>query len=169
VNGAKLSMGDMHFSQGDGEISFCGAIEMAGWLHLKINVIKQGVPSYAIRNPIFRTSHLEPHYSRFLTFEGISVTKEGEQKYLDASEAYRNACRNAIAYLKKFGWTGEQIYLMLSVIPCEGRIAGIVDVPNACATISIPLDVFTDTDLEPHLDAVVPRKDRGQVPIAKPL
>lgn len=27
VNGAKLSIGDIHFSQGDGEISFCGAIE----------------------------------------------------------------------------------------------------------------------------------------------
>jgi formamidase len=28
VDGAKLSLGDIHFSQGDGEISFCGAIEM---------------------------------------------------------------------------------------------------------------------------------------------
>ena len=28
VKGAKLSLGDIHFSQGDGEISFCGAIEM---------------------------------------------------------------------------------------------------------------------------------------------
>ena len=28
VKGAKLSLGDLHFSQGDGEISFCGAIEM---------------------------------------------------------------------------------------------------------------------------------------------
>ena len=33
VKGAGLSMGDLHFSQGDGEITFCGAIEMAGWLH----------------------------------------------------------------------------------------------------------------------------------------
>ena len=32
VPGAGLSMGDLHFSQGDGEITFCGAIEMAGWL-----------------------------------------------------------------------------------------------------------------------------------------
>jgi formamidase len=28
VAGAKFSVGDLHFSQGDGEISFCGAIEM---------------------------------------------------------------------------------------------------------------------------------------------
>ena len=30
VNGGGLSVGDLHFSQGDGEITFCGAIEMAG-------------------------------------------------------------------------------------------------------------------------------------------
>jgi len=35
VEGANLSMGDMHFSQGDGEVSFCGAIEMSGFLHLR--------------------------------------------------------------------------------------------------------------------------------------
>ena len=38
VPGANLSMGDMHFSQGDGEVSFCGAIEMRGWLDLKCTV-----------------------------------------------------------------------------------------------------------------------------------
>ncbi|KAF8748387.1 hypothetical protein HU200_012923 [Digitaria exilis] len=35
VEGANLSTGDMHFSQGDGEISLCGAIEMSGFLELK--------------------------------------------------------------------------------------------------------------------------------------
>jgi hypothetical protein len=35
VEGANLSMGDMHFSQGDGEVSFCGAIEMSGFLEIK--------------------------------------------------------------------------------------------------------------------------------------
>lgn len=35
VKGAKFSVGDLHFSQGDGEISFCGAIEIAGIITLK--------------------------------------------------------------------------------------------------------------------------------------
>jgi formamidase len=35
-----VSMGDMHMSQGNGEVSFCGAIEMAGFLDLKCTVIK---------------------------------------------------------------------------------------------------------------------------------
>ncbi len=30
-----MPTGDMHFSQGDGEVSFCGAIEMSGFLELK--------------------------------------------------------------------------------------------------------------------------------------
>ena len=38
VPGAGLSMGDLHFSQGDGEITFCGAIEMPGWIHLKVEL-----------------------------------------------------------------------------------------------------------------------------------
>jgi len=40
VPGGTLSMGNMHMSQGDGEVSFCGAIEMAGFLDLKCTVIK---------------------------------------------------------------------------------------------------------------------------------
>ena len=30
-------------SQGDGEVSFCGAIEMSGFLELKLSVIKGGM------------------------------------------------------------------------------------------------------------------------------
>jgi formamidase len=43
VPGANLSMGDMHFSQGDGEVSFCGAIEMSGFLEIRTTVIKGGM------------------------------------------------------------------------------------------------------------------------------
>jgi len=55
---------------------------------------------------------------------------------------------NCIEYLKKFGYTGEQAYMLLSCVPIEGRISSIVDIPNACATLSLPLDVFT-IDLKP--------------------
>ena len=36
--------GDMHFSQGDGEVSFCGAIEMSGFLELKYAFASRAVP-----------------------------------------------------------------------------------------------------------------------------
>jgi hypothetical protein len=76
-------MGDLHFSQGDGEITFCGAIEMAGWLHIKVDVIKDGVSKYGIKNPVFKPSPMTPNYKDYLIFEGISVDEAGKQHYLD--------------------------------------------------------------------------------------
>jgi formamidase len=80
---------------------------MAGWIDLKCDIIKGGINTYAAENPIFAPGNFGPHHTDYLIFQGISVTKEGEQKYLDATLAYQNACLNAIAYLKKFGYTGE--------------------------------------------------------------
>src|SRR5260221_6592970 len=79
VPGGGLSMGDIHFSQGDGEITFCGAIEMAGYLDLTVQVIKEGVATYGIRKPVFQSSPLEPRYSSHLIFEGTSVGEAGTQ------------------------------------------------------------------------------------------
>jgi formamidase len=143
VSGGNLSMGDIHFSQGDGEISFCGAIEMAGYLDLHVDIIKGGMAKYAMVNPIFKPGPVEPRYSEYLVFEGISVDEfTGEQYYLDPHVAYRRACLNAVEYLKKFGFTGEQAYLLLSCAPVEGRISGVVDIPNACCTLAIPTGIF---------------------------
>lgn len=147
--GGGLSMGDIHFSQGDGEITFCGAIEMAGYLDIRVNLIKNGMAMYGIKNPIFRPSPLEPNYSSFLIFEGISVDEAGKQYYLDVHVAYRQACLNAIEYLKKFGFTGAQAYAILGTAPVEGRISGIVDIPNACATLALPTEIFS-FDIKPN-------------------
>ncbi|GAA0301284.1 formamidase [Rhodovulum strictum] len=148
VDGAGLSMGDLHFSQGDGEITFCGAIEMAGWLHLKVDLIKDGVAKYGIRNPIFKPSPIAPKYDDYLIFEGISVDEQGKQHYLDVHIAYRQACLNAIEYLKKFGYTGAQAYAILGTAPVQGHISGVVDIPNACATLWLPTDIFA-FDIKP--------------------
>lgn len=42
----------------------------------------------------------------------------------------------------------SQIYLLLSCCPCEGRLSGIVDVPNAVCTLAIPTAIF-DRDVRP--------------------
>jgi formamidase len=142
-------MGDIHFSQGDGEITFCGAIEMAGWIDIGVDIIKGGVAKYGIINPVFKPSPVDPHFDDYLIFEGISVDEHtGEQYYLDAHVAYRRACLNAIEYLKKFGFSGEQAYMILGTAPVEGRISGIVDIPNVCATLAIPTGIF-DFDINP--------------------
>jgi formamidase len=150
VKGGGLSMGDIHWSQGDGEITFCGAIEMAGWIDIGVDLIKDGIKKYGITNPIFKPSLTAPHFSEYLIFEGISVDEmTGKQHYLDAHIAYRRACLNAIEYLKKFGYSGEQAYMIIGTAPCEGRISGIVDIPNACCTLAIPTAIF-DFDICPN-------------------
>ncbi len=169
VPGAGLSMGDLHFSQGDGEITFCGAIEMAGWLHLKVEVIKDGMRKYGIKNPIFKPSPIVPTYNNHLIFEGISVDEHGGQHYLDVTVAYRQACLNAIEYLKKFGYSGAQAYSILGTAPVQGHVSGVVDIPNACATLWLPTDIF-DFDINPNADGPIKHIDGSiQMPLAPDL
>ncbi|KAB1504091.1 acetamidase/formamidase family protein [Corynebacterium sp. 320] len=149
VDGANFSVGDLHFSQGDGEITFCGGIEMSGYIDLHVDIIKDGMAKYNVtENAIFMPGNLEPQHSQWLAFSGTSVTLDGEQRYLDSHLAYQRACLHAIEYLTTFGWTPEQAYLLLGAAPIEGRFSGVVDIPNACATVYLPVDIFS-IDIRP--------------------
>ncbi len=149
VPGANLSMGDLHFSQGDGEITFCGAIEMGGFIDLHVDVIKGGMETYGVgENAIFLPGNTDPLYSEWLAFSGTSVTLDGEQRYLDSHLSYQRACLHAIDYLTKFGYSPEQAYMILGAAPIEGRLSGVVDIPNSCATVYIPTAIF-DFDVRP--------------------
>ena len=165
VKDAGLSVGDLHFSQGDGEITFCGAIEMAGWIHLRVKLIKDGMAKYGIKNPIFKPSKIAPRYDDYLIFEGISVDEQGKQHYLDVHIAYRQACLNAIEYLTKFGYSRSQAYSLLGCAPAQGHISGVVDVPNACATLWLPTDIF-DFDIKPGADGPTKQVDGKELPLA---
>lgn len=81
VNGAKFSVGDLHFSQGDGEISFCGAIEMSGVVTINFKIMKNGMADLGMKSPLYIPGPVEPHYGpgRYLTFEGFSVDEHGKQ------------------------------------------------------------------------------------------
>lgn len=142
VPGANLSVGDLHFSQGDGELSFCGAIEMvsaplcghcekqtlpavrrliallvqAGIISFKCSVIKDGIKKFALKQPIFLPSPVDPMYAQQIVFEGISVGKsdqissiwncltiiaadihgDGKQYSMDATVAYKQAALNCM-------------------------------------------------------------------------
>jgi formamidase len=136
---------------------------MSGFLVLKCDIIRGGMAKYLTPmgpsklhvHPIFEIGPIEPRFSEWLVFEGISVDEHGVQHFLDASIAYKRATLNAIDYLAKFGFTREQAYLLLSACPCEGRISGIVDIPNAVATLALPLAIF-DVDIRPQRDTGVP-------------
>ncbi|MFV0463669.1 MAG: formamidase [Nostocoides sp.] len=149
VDGANLSMGDLHFSQGDGEITFCGAIEMGGFIDLRVDVIPGGMDTYGVsENAIFMPGRHGPVYSEWLAFSGTSVTLDGEQRYLDSHLSYQRACLHAIDYLTTFGWTPEQAYMILGAAPIEGRLSGVVDIPNSCSTVYLPTEIF-DIDVRP--------------------
>jgi formamidase len=160
VPGAKFSGGDLHFSQGDGEITFCGAIEIGGYIDFGVDLIKGGMNKYNVTtNPIFFPGPVEPRYSTFLSFVGMSVEND-KQHYMDATVAYRRACLNAIEYLRTWGYSGEQAYLLLGSAPVEGRISGIVDIPNAICTLYLPTEIF-DFDVKPNAPGPVVA-DRGR-------
>ena len=160
VPGANLSVGDLHFSQGDGEITFCGAIEMGGFIDLHVDLIKGGMQTYGVsENAVFLPGNVEPRYDRWLAFSGTSVTLDDEQRYLDSDLAYQRACLHAIDYLTKFGYSPEQVYLLLGSAPIEGRLSGVVDIPNSCATVYIPTGIF-DFPVEPSASGPV-RIDPG--------
>ncbi|KAK0713782.1 Acetamidase/Formamidase [Lasiosphaeria miniovina] len=150
VAGAKFSVGDLHFSQGDGEISFCGAIEMAGIITINFKVIKNGMAALGLKSPIYIPGLVEPQFGpgRYIYFEGFSVDQHGKQHYMDVTVAYRQTSLRCIEYLRRFGYSDYQIYLLLSCAPIQGHVAGIVDIPNACTTMGLPMDIF-DFDISP--------------------
>ncbi|KAI0018159.1 formamidase [Xylariomycetidae sp. FL0641] len=150
VPGAKFSVGDLHFSQGDGEISFCGAIEMAGVITINFKVVKNGMADLGLKSPIYLPGPVEPQFGpgRHIYFEGFSVDEHGKQHYMDVAVAYRQTSLRCIEYLRRFGYSDYQSYLLMSCAPIQGHVAGIVDIPNACTTLGLPIDIF-DFDISP--------------------
>ena len=167
VDGANLSMGDLHFSQGDGEITFCGAIEMGGFLDLHVDLIKGGMETYGVgENAIFMPGNVNPQFSQWLAFSGTSVTLDNVQHYLDSHLSYQRACLHAIDYLSKFGYSRIQAYMILGSAPIEGRLSGVVDIPNSCSTVYIPTEIF-DIDVRPSANGPVQIDPGMGVPMAR--
>ncbi|KAF8230821.1 Acetamidase/Formamidase [Tricholoma matsutake] len=160
IKGANLSVGDLHFSQGDVSMSFCGAIEMAGIITFTTSIIKGGVEKFGLKQPIFLPSPIDPLYSSKIIFEGLSVeiNGNGKQHYMDATVAYKQAALNAIDYLMKLGYN-----LFLSAAPVDSHVGAIVDSPNACVTLAIPTGIF-DFDILPNPDGII-KRNLGQCAI----
>lgn len=148
VDGANLSVGDIHFSLADGEVTVCGAIEMAGYLDLRVDVIADGMSKYGTSNPFFVTGPVNVEYTERIVFEGFSFETDGTQHFLDASVSYRQACLEAISYLTRFGFSEEQAYVILSTAPIETRISAMGGKPNAVCSIAVPTGIF-DGDIKP--------------------
>lgn len=69
----------------------------------------------------------------------------------------------ALTTLHLTGYDDYQIYLLLSCAPVQGHLAGIVDIPNACTTMGLPIDIF-DFDIRP--EAKVEKRELGSCAFA---
>lgn len=106
---------------------------MPGVITLKLSVMKGGVAQLGMKSPIYQPGPVEPQFGpgRYIYFEGFSVDQHGKQHYMDATVAYRQTALRCIEYLRRYGYSDYQIYLLLSCAPVQGHVAGIVDVSAA--------------------------------------
>ena len=89
---------------------------------------------------------------------GVGYTAFTRQSGRSVLSQAREACLNAIEYLKKFGYSGAQAYSILGTAPVQGHISGVVDVPNSCATLWLPTGIF-DFDINPNASGPVKHID----------
>ena len=99
---------------------------------INFKVMKNGIRDLGMKSPLYLPGPVEPHYGpgRYLTFEGFSVDQHGKQHYMDVTVAYRQTTLRCIEYLRRFGYSDYQVYLLLSCAPVQGHVAGIVDIPK---------------------------------------
>jgi formamidase len=136
VPGALLSLGDLHFAQGDGEVCIA-AIETSGSATVRVGLRRDGwkptLPAWE--------APARPGRDYFAT-TGIPLADDGTQGNLDLNLATRRALIEMLDYLvSERGLAREPAYVLMSVA-VELRISELVDVPNALVSAALPLDVF---------------------------
>jgi formamidase len=132
VPGALLSLGDVHFAQGDGEV--CGTgIEIECAVTVRLGVRK--APPSAPRFPTYLTP-AQPGRARFAT-TGIP-----EHDAMDLTAAARAALLAMIDWLEaEHGLSRPAAYCLCSAC-VDLHLSQVVDVPYPLVSALIPLDVF---------------------------
>jgi formamidase len=158
VDGCLLSIGDVHFAQGDGEVSGT-AIEMDATVTVKLQV-RKGLGEH-VKQPQFeggrQLKRLAPR--KFHATVGYPIKQAGvvppTHAYLDGTKigplmnlsedvtlAARDALLRMIDWLvRNKGLTPEQAYALASVA-VDLRISNLVDTPNVTVSAILDLGVF---------------------------
>jgi formamidase len=160
IEGCGLTIGDLHYAQGDGEVSGT-AIEMSANIWVTTELVTDG-PDLS-RGPHYEgmSRVLDIPSRRFYAVTGIPIKNTGEvppdMNYLnsdvvaglgnlsgDINLAARNALEGIIEYIvSEFGYTRNQAYVIASVA-IDLRISQLVDFPNVGVTAVLPLDIFNN-------------------------
>ena len=145
VAGALLSIGDLHFAQGDGE-SFGTAIEMDGTVRFRCSVRKSAELRWRPRGPFLET----PAGSRardgrpYLITTGVSVDDQDNNGYLDVGLAAQNALNEMTDYLTgERGYSRAQAQCIVSVAG-DLRVNVVNNPPNPVVSVALPLDIFDE-------------------------
>jgi formamidase len=136
VPGALLSLGDVHFAQGDGEV--CGTgIEIESAVTIRLGLRK--APKWVPRFPAYLTPAL-PGRACFAT-TGIP-----EEYGMDLTAAARAALLAMIDWLEaEHGLSRPAAYCLCSAC-VDLHLSQVVDVPYPLVSALIPLDVFKPSD-----------------------
>lgn len=160
IDGCGLFVGDVHYAQGDGEVSGT-AVEMGARVTVVTEVLEGA--GAQITQPHFRGGDelKSTMPSRFYATTGFPLKEAGvippQHTYLDSQEienlenlsedltlAARNALIQMIDYLvAEHGLSREQAYI-LSSVAVDLRISQVVDVPNYVVSAILNLDVFQE-------------------------
>jgi formamidase len=137
VPGALLSVGDVHFAQGDGEVNGTG-LEIASAVTLRAGVVRD--PPWRPRFPAYETPPERPRRSFATT--GMPVTAEGRNESMDLTLSARVALLEMLDHLASaYGFSREAAYCLASVA-VDLRLSEVVDVPNPVVSALLPLDIF---------------------------
>jgi formamidase len=144
VAGALLSIGDLHFAQGDGE-SFGTAIEMSGTVRFRCGVHKAAEARWRPRAPFLRTPAGSSRDGRpYLITTGVSVDDRDRNGYLDLQLAAQNALNEMADYLtQERGYSLAQAHCIVSVAG-DLRINVVNNPPNPVVSVALPLDIFEE-------------------------
>ena len=159
IDGCGLFVGDVHYAQGDGEVSGT-AIEMGAVTTLRVVEIHEGMgEKLAMPATKGNDQIIDMEPTRYYQTVGIPLKGAGEippsHQYLsgtkidnlenlneDLTLAARHALLQMIDYIvDEHGLTKEQAYV-LSSVAVDLRIGQVVDVPNYVVTATLNLSVF---------------------------
>ena len=160
IDGCALSVGDLHYAQGDGEVSGT-AIEMSADLWGVAEVVENGPDLSHGPHYSGASSLLDIPSTKFYAVTGFPIKEVGSvpprMEYLQSAKvadltnlsndinlAARNALDGIVDYIvATYGYSRPQAYIIASVA-VDLRIGQLVDVPNVGVTAVLPLDIFDD-------------------------
>jgi formamidase len=136
--GAMLSIGDLHFAQGDGEVCI-SAIETSGTATVRVGLRRDGWrPTF----PCWETPARPGR--RYFATTGVPVADDGRAADMDLNLATRRALIEMLDYLQgERGLEREPAYVLMSAA-VELRLSEVVDKPNPLVSALLPLDVFEE-------------------------